>query len=146
MTTGKVTRLSRKSANSVDDFFSMLFFDDEGYPWQANHTKVLRKYKYDGKSIQLVSVYEPKESVWYPVNYMPQTRRDSLWRIRAALCAMIMPRIASHATILIFLPSGSRIYQCCYLGEVWQFMVGYFGRWNFQDTAWKQKGLSGGVE
>ena len=61
MTTGKVTRLSRKSANSVDDFFSMLFFDAEGYLWQANHTKVLRKYKYDGKSIQLVSVYEPKD-------------------------------------------------------------------------------------
>ena len=60
MTTGKVTRLSRKSANSVDDFFAMLFFDDEGYLWQANHTKVLRKYKYDGKSIKLVSVYEPK--------------------------------------------------------------------------------------
>lgn len=60
MTTGKVTRLSRKSANSVDDFFAMLFFDDEGYLWQANHTKVLRKYKYDGKSIRLVSVYEPK--------------------------------------------------------------------------------------
>ena len=61
MTTGKVTRLSRKSANSVDDFFSMLFFDAEGYLWQANHTKVLRKYKYDGKSIRLVSVYEPKD-------------------------------------------------------------------------------------
>ena len=61
MTTGKVTRLSRKSANSVDDFFSMLFFDDEGYLWQANHTKVLRKYKYNGKSIKLVSVYEPKD-------------------------------------------------------------------------------------
>ena len=61
MTTGKVTRLSRKSANSVDDFFGMLFFDDEGYLWQANHTKVLRKYKYDGKSIRLVSVYEPKD-------------------------------------------------------------------------------------
>ena len=61
MTTGKVTRLSRKSANSVDDFFSMLFFDAEGYLWQANHTKVLRKYKYDGKSIKLVSVYEPKD-------------------------------------------------------------------------------------
>ena len=61
MTTGKVTRLSRKSVNSVDDFFSMLFFDDEGYLWQANHTKVLRKYKYDGKSIRLVSVYEPKD-------------------------------------------------------------------------------------
>ena len=61
MTTGKVTRLSRKSANSVDDFFAMLFFDDEGYLWQANHTKVLRKYKYDGKSIRLVSVYEPKD-------------------------------------------------------------------------------------
>ena len=60
MTTGNVTRLSRKSANSVDDFFAMLFFDDEGYLWQANHTKVLRKYKYDGKSIKLVSVYEPK--------------------------------------------------------------------------------------
>lgn len=60
MTTGKVTRLSRKSANSVDDFFAILFFDDEGYLWQANHTKVLRKYKYDGKSIRLVSVYEPK--------------------------------------------------------------------------------------
>ena len=60
MTTGKVTRLSRKSANSVDDFFAMLFFDDEGYLWQANHTKVLRKYKYDGKSIRLVSVYKPK--------------------------------------------------------------------------------------
>ena len=39
----------------------MLFFDDEGYLWQANHTKVLRKYKYDGKSIRLVSVYEPKD-------------------------------------------------------------------------------------
>ena len=37
------------------------------------------------------------------VNYMPQTRRGSLWRIRAALCAMIMHRIASHATISIFL-------------------------------------------
>ena len=61
MTTGKVTRLSRKSANSVDDFFSMLFFDAEGYLWQANHTKVLRKYKYDGRSIRLVSVYEPKD-------------------------------------------------------------------------------------
>ena len=61
MATGKVTRLSRKSANSVDDFFAMLFFDDEGYLWQANHTKVLRKYKYNGKSIQLVSVYEPKD-------------------------------------------------------------------------------------
>ena len=61
MTTGKVTRLSRKSANSVDDFFAMLFFDDEGYLWQANHTKVLRKYKYNGKSIQLVSVYKPKD-------------------------------------------------------------------------------------
>ena len=61
MTTGKVTRLSRKAANSVDDFFSMLFFDDEGYLWQANHTKLLRKYKYDGKSIRLVSVYEPKD-------------------------------------------------------------------------------------
>ena len=61
MTTGKVTRLSRKSANSVDDFFAMLFFDDEGYLWQANHTKVLRKYQYDGKSIKLVSVYEPKD-------------------------------------------------------------------------------------
>ena len=61
MTTGKVTRLSRKAANSVDDFFSMLFFDDAGYLWQANHTKVLRKYKYDGKSIKLVSVYEPKD-------------------------------------------------------------------------------------
>ena len=61
MTTGKVTRLSRKSANSVDDFFGMLFFDDEGYLWQANHTKVLRKYKYDGRSIRLVSVYEPKD-------------------------------------------------------------------------------------
>ena len=61
MTTGKVTRLSRKSANSVDDFFAMLFFDDEGYLWQANHTKVLRKYKYNGKSIRLVSVYEPKD-------------------------------------------------------------------------------------
>ena len=61
MTTGKVTRLSRKSANSVDDFFSMLFFDAEGYLWQANHTKVLRKYKYNGKSIKLVSVYEPKD-------------------------------------------------------------------------------------
>lgn len=61
MTTGKVTRLSRKSANSVDNFFAMLFFDDEGYLWQANHTKVLRKYKYDGKSIRLVSVYEPKD-------------------------------------------------------------------------------------
>ena len=61
MTTGKVTRLSRKSANSVDDFFAMLFFDAEGYLWQANHTKVLRKYKYDGKSIKLVSVYEPKD-------------------------------------------------------------------------------------
>ena len=60
MTTGKVTRLSMKSANSVDDFFAMLFFDAEGYLWQANHTKVLRKYKYNGKSIQLVSVYEPK--------------------------------------------------------------------------------------
>ena len=60
MTTGKVTRLSRKSANSVDDFFAMLFFDDEGYLWQANHTKVLRKYKNNGKSIKLVSVYEPK--------------------------------------------------------------------------------------
>ena len=60
MTTGKVTRLSRKSANSVDDFFAMLFFDDEGYLWQANHTKVLKKYKYNGKSIKLVSVYEPK--------------------------------------------------------------------------------------
>lgn len=61
MTTGKVTRLSRKSANSVDDFFAILFFDDEGYLWQANHTKVLRKYKYDGKSIKPVSVYEPKD-------------------------------------------------------------------------------------
>ena len=61
MTTGKVTRLSRKSANSVDNFFAILFFDDEGYLWQANHTKVLRKYKYDGKSIRLVSVYEPKD-------------------------------------------------------------------------------------
>ena len=61
MTTGKVTRLSRKSANSVDDFFGILFFDDEGYLWQANHTKVLRKYKYDGRSIRLVSVYEPKD-------------------------------------------------------------------------------------
>ena len=61
MTTGKVTLLSRKSANSVDDFFAMLFFDAEGYLWQANHTKVLRKYKYDGKSIRLVSVYEPKD-------------------------------------------------------------------------------------
>ena len=61
MTTGKVTRLSRKSANSVDDFFAMLFLDDEGYLWQANHTKVLRKYKYNGKSIKLVSVYEPKD-------------------------------------------------------------------------------------
>ena len=61
MTTGKVTRLSRKSANSVDNFFAMLFFDDEGYLWQANHTKVLRKYKYNGKSIKLVSVYEPKD-------------------------------------------------------------------------------------
>ena len=61
MTTGKVTRLSRKSANSVDDIFAMLFFDDEGYLWQANHTKVLRKYKYNGKSIKLVSVYEPKD-------------------------------------------------------------------------------------
>ena len=61
MTTGKVTRLSRKSANSVDDFFAILFFDDEGYLWQANHTKVLRKYKYNGKSIKLVSVYEPKD-------------------------------------------------------------------------------------
>lgn len=61
MTTGKVTRLSRKSANSVDDFFAMLFFDDEGYLWQANHTKVLRKYKYNGKSIKRVSVYEPKD-------------------------------------------------------------------------------------
>lgn len=61
MTTGKVTRLSRKSANSVDDFFAMLFFDAEGYLWQANHTKVLRKYKYNGKSIKLVSVYEPKD-------------------------------------------------------------------------------------
>ena len=61
MTTGKVTRLSRKSANSVDDFFGMLFFDAEGYLWQANHTKVLRKYKYDGRSIRLVSVYEPKD-------------------------------------------------------------------------------------
>ena len=60
MTTGKVTRLSRKSANSVDNFFAMLFFDAEGYLWQANHTKVLRKYKYNGKSIKLVSVYEPK--------------------------------------------------------------------------------------
>lgn len=60
MTTGKVTRLDRKSVNSVDDFFATLFFDDEGYLWQANHTKVLRKYKYNGKSIQLVSVYEPK--------------------------------------------------------------------------------------
>ena len=61
MTTGKVTRLSRKSANSVDNFFTMLFFDAEGYLWQANHTKVLRKYKYNGKSIKLVSVYEPKD-------------------------------------------------------------------------------------
>ena len=61
MTTGKVTRLSRKSANSVDNFFAILFFDAEGYLWQANHTKVLRKYKYDGKSIRLVSVYEPKD-------------------------------------------------------------------------------------
>ena len=61
MTTGKVTRLSRKSANSVDNFFAMLFFDAEGYLWQANHTKVLRKYKYNGKSIRLVSVYEPKD-------------------------------------------------------------------------------------
>ena len=61
MTTGKVTRLSRKSANSVDNFFAMLFFDDEGYLWQANHTKALRKYKYNGKSIKLVSVYEPKD-------------------------------------------------------------------------------------
>ena len=61
MTTGKVTRLSRKSANSVDDFFAILFFDAEGYLWQANHTKVLRKYKYDGRSIRLVSVYEPKD-------------------------------------------------------------------------------------
>lgn len=61
MTTGKVTRLSRKSANSVDNFFAMLFFDAEGYLWQANYTKVLRKYKYNGKSIKLVSVYEPKD-------------------------------------------------------------------------------------
>lgn len=61
MTTGKVTRLSRKSTNSVDNFFAMLFFDAEGYLWQANHTKVLRKYKYNGKSIKLVSVYEPKD-------------------------------------------------------------------------------------
>lgn len=61
MTTGKVTRLSRKSANSVDNFFAILFFDAEGYLWQANHTKVLRKYKYNGKSIKLVSVYEPKD-------------------------------------------------------------------------------------
>lgn len=45
----------------MDDFFAMLFFDDEGYLWQANHTKVLRKYKYNGKSIKLVSVYEPKD-------------------------------------------------------------------------------------
>ena len=36
------------------------------------------------------------------VNYMPQTRRASLWRMLAALCAMIMHRIASHATISIF--------------------------------------------
>ena len=61
MTTGKVTRLSRKSANSVDNFFAILFFDAEGYLWQANHAKVLRKYKYNGKSIKLVSVYEPKD-------------------------------------------------------------------------------------
>ncbi len=44
----------------MDNFFTMLFFDAEGYLWQANHTKVLRKYKYDGRSIRLVSVYEPK--------------------------------------------------------------------------------------
>lgn len=45
----------------MDNFFAMLFFDAEGYLWQANHTKVLRKYKYNGKSIRLVSVYEPKD-------------------------------------------------------------------------------------
>lgn len=61
MKTGKLHRLNKGFKNPVDNYFGTLFFDGEGYLWQANHTNSLRKYKYDGKTIRLVTQYDLKD-------------------------------------------------------------------------------------
>lgn len=58
--TGKLKRLDKAYKNSVDNFYGKMYFDGQGYLWQFNHTKVLRKYKYDGISLKLVAQYSPK--------------------------------------------------------------------------------------
>mgnify|MGYP002769952746 FL=1 len=58
MKTGKLNRLNKEFKNPVDNYFGILFFDAQGYFWQANHTNSLRKYKYDGKTIRLVAQYD----------------------------------------------------------------------------------------
>lgn len=58
MKTGKLNRLNKGFKNPVDNYFGTLFFDGQGYLWQANHTNSLRKYKYDGKIIRLVAQYD----------------------------------------------------------------------------------------
>lgn len=55
--TNAVTRLDKPFANSVDNFYSRLYLDAQGYLWQVNHTSVVRKFRYDGKRIQLVRQY-----------------------------------------------------------------------------------------
>ena len=55
--TGSVIKLDKPFANSVDNFYSRMYFDAQGYLWQFNHTDIFRKYKYDGKHIKLVRQY-----------------------------------------------------------------------------------------
>lgn len=49
--TGAVIKLDKPFANSIDNFYSHMYFDAQGYLWQFNHTDIFRKYKYDGKHI-----------------------------------------------------------------------------------------------
>lgn len=55
--TGSIIKLDKPFANSVDNFYSHMYFDAQGYLWQFNHTDIFRKYKYDGKHIKLVRQY-----------------------------------------------------------------------------------------
>ena len=55
--TGSIIRLDKPFANSVDNFYSRMYFDAQGYLWQFNHTDIFRKYKYDGRHIKLVKQY-----------------------------------------------------------------------------------------
>lgn len=55
--TGAVIKLDKPFANSIDNFYSHMYFDAQGYLWQFNHTDIFRKYKYDGKHIKLVKQY-----------------------------------------------------------------------------------------